>query len=93
MINRRDHHHEYSHEHYANTSSVRLEIFFQQQLALEELIEFIIGRVCVGDWILFDELLRAYRSLERQSLSSGFNSNATNRRRLALYLKALQTEN
>ena len=25
-------------------------------------------RFFVGDWILFDELLRAYRSLERQSL-------------------------
>ena len=62
-----------------------METFFQQQLTLEELTEFMIGRVieqhqvaltlapncerfCVGDWILFDELLRAYRSLERQSL-------------------------
>ena len=68
--------------------------FFQQQLTLEELTEFMIGRVIeqhrssiivmaeqgqvtltlapnsdrVGDWLLFDELLRAYRSLERQSL-------------------------
>jgi len=70
--------------------------FFQQQLTLEELTEFMIGRVieqhrssiivmaeqgqvtltlalnservCVGDWILFDESLRVYRSLERQSL-------------------------
>ena len=25
-------------------------------------------RFCVGDWILFDESLRAYRSLECQSL-------------------------
>lgn len=70
--------------------------FFQQQLSLEELTDFTIGRVveqhrghlvamteqgqqkltlppnqdrvCVGDWVLFDDTLRIHRSLERQSL-------------------------
>lgn len=70
--------------------------FFQQQLSLEELTDYHIGRVaeqhrnrvvvmseqgqqsltftvnddrlCVGDWLLFDEQLRVHRSLERQSL-------------------------
>jgi len=70
--------------------------FFQQQLSLEELTDFSIGRVieqhrdrivvmseqgqqsltfsvnderiCVGDWLLFDDQLRVHRGLERQSL-------------------------
>lgn len=70
--------------------------FFQQQLSLEDLTDFNIGRVieqhrdrivvmseqgqqsltftvndekiCVGDWLLFDEQLRVHRSLDRQSL-------------------------
>ena len=70
--------------------------YFQQQLTLEELTEFTIGRVieqhrsgpvvmneqgqlsltqspncdrvCVGDWVLFDEQHRLHRSLDRQSL-------------------------
>ena len=70
--------------------------FFQQQLSLDELTDFNIGRVieqhksgavvmndagqkslfqtpnddkvCVGDWVLFDDSLKLYRCLERQSL-------------------------
>lgn len=70
--------------------------FFQQQLTLEELTDFQIGRVveqhrsgvivmseqgqaslmqspqsdrlCVGDWVLFDDKLKLHRLLERQSL-------------------------
>ncbi|MGF1680306.1 ribosome small subunit-dependent GTPase A [Photobacterium minamisatsumaniensis] len=70
--------------------------YFQQQLTLEELTDFRIGRVveqhrsgsvvlseqgtfnltqspssermCVGDWVLFDDTLKLYRTLERQSL-------------------------
>ena len=70
--------------------------FFQQQLTLEELTDFQIGRVveqhrsgaivmseqgqaslmqspqsdrlCVGDWVLFDDNLKLHRLLERQSL-------------------------
>ncbi|MGF1702361.1 ribosome small subunit-dependent GTPase A [Photobacterium makurazakiensis] len=70
--------------------------YFQQQLTLEELTDFRIGRVveqhrsgsvvmseqgtfnlaqssnsermCVGDWVLFDDTLKLHRNLERQSL-------------------------
>lgn len=70
--------------------------FYQQQLTLDELTDFRIGRVveqhrsgiivlseqgqfsltlspgservCVGDWVLFDDTLKLHRSLDRQSL-------------------------
>ncbi|GEA52283.1 putative ribosome biogenesis GTPase RsgA [Vibrio inusitatus NBRC 102082] len=70
--------------------------FFQQQLSLEDLTDYRVGRVieqhrdrvvvmseqgqqsltftvnddrvCVGDWLLFDEQFRVHQNLERQSL-------------------------